>query len=459
MGILLLISVFIKGIASIIEILAQALITRNFGVESYGEYTYYIGLIDIIMWCLFSGIVKINMFYLSNPSNTINKFRKNYYIKYVFPVFAFMLIGSIFTGDYVYTIIICAVLMFFMMSDRSSQYMARGQNIIALTGEYLIGRLFIVTFILVLIAADIKNVRFLVIIYSLQYVFILAFFSFFRKRIKAGTKEVCVSLKKLWNYQQSDIVNTFIVNFPVILQYIFVGAYETGFVGIILIVRKLINFISGPTAKIFLPEFSRLYHKNKINKLAKSYETIMRIQMSFVSVVGLALIGFPILVLKIFSPELITNKNLMVVVAIILVFTTSLGPTTGLLQMMDREKEDNIIRSFTLIIMIVILVVMRKNSYFALYGMCTQIIIENVVKYICICKYLKQMPISILNYLILWIPMLVGIGFIRLFNLNESMIALFIIAILTAIFTLIIQLINKDVRYMVLGILRKKGFI
>lgn len=459
MGVLLIISIIIKGIASVIEIIAQVFITRYFGVESYGEYSYYIGMIDIVMWCLFSGIIKINMFYLSDRDITIREFKKKYYFRYVFPVFLVLLICSIFTGNSIYSIVVCSSLLFFIMSDKSSIFMAKGQNIIALTGEYLIGRIFIVMFILIFVGLDIKNVKFLVVIYGLQYLCILIFFYFFSNKISRGKVATNVNIRKLWNYQQSDIVNTLIVNFPVILQYIFVGAYETGFIGIILVVRKLINFISGPTAKIFLPEFSRLYHQNRRYKLIKSYETIMRIQMSFVSVIGLALIGFPALILEVFSPELVANKNLLIGVAVVLVFTTSLGPTTGLLQMMDKENEDNTIRSITLFIMIAILIIMRKNRYFALYGMCAQVLIENIVKYIRISKHLKQMPISTFNYLVLWIPMLIGILFVGLLNLNNSIIMLIILMPLIAILTLIIQLTNKNVRYMVLSILRKKGII
>ena len=99
---------------------------------------------------------------------------------------------------------------------------------------------------------------------------------------------------------------------PVILQYFFVGAFEAGIVSIVLLVKKLINFVSGPTSKIFLPEFSRLYQAGDKKELASSFSMIMRIQMLFVGPLSVVLIGYPQVILNFLAKEMLTQTGLFI---------------------------------------------------------------------------------------------------------------------------------------------------
>ena len=76
MNLILLMSILLKGLGAVLEILLQIAITRGIGVSGYGIYTTWINAADLIFWCLFSGIVKCNTFYLSGQQTSLKDFKR-----------------------------------------------------------------------------------------------------------------------------------------------------------------------------------------------------------------------------------------------------------------------------------------------------------------------------------------------------------------------------------------------
>lgn len=52
----------------------------------------------------------------------------------------------------------------------------------------------------------------------------------------------------------------------------------------------------------------------------------------------------------------------------------------------------------------------RKESLFAVYGLCIQAIIEGGMKYYSVCKRFKKNIVPVKNYVLLWLP----VGVIRI---------------------------------------------
>ena len=88
----MLLSVGIKALAAILEIIIQILIANYAGVSGYGDYTFYVSMIECIYFCVFSGSIKINTFYLSIPALKISQFKKHYLIKFVLPIACVLLL-------------------------------------------------------------------------------------------------------------------------------------------------------------------------------------------------------------------------------------------------------------------------------------------------------------------------------------------------------------------------------
>lgn len=456
MGIILLYSVFIKGVGAVLEIAVQLLITHSLGVEVYGTYAYYINLIDIIFWFFFSGLMKSNIFYLSDKKTSISKFKKQYCFLYMLPVLIIIsIIAALLKVPFI-GIILLTVIMQFLLQDQSSTLIARGKSNISMTIEYFISRVFLLSFMGLFSLLNVLNLQTLMIGYMLQFVLVVLLFLVIRKKDKKKQyTQINVDHKKLVQYQISDMANGLISQAPVILQYLFVGAFESAFLSILAIIKKLISFISGPTSKVFLPVFSEAYKNNDINGLIYNYSLIARIQMFFISALGVLIIGFPEFVLKLFSPELLVYKNGLIVVGLVFLICTSLGPVTGFMQMTGSEKMENKIRIFTIVLMIITWILFRNSQLFAIYGMVVQMISETLLKYIYVCRWFKKMPINIILYILIWSPFIIYRYVIVHFHLEFSFIALIILCMLNVFVTLSVMMTEKDTRKLVKNMVYK----
>lgn len=421
----MVLSIAIKAVSAIVEIVIQMLITNVVGVSEYGNYTFFVSIIEGAYFVLFSGSIKLNTFYLSTPSSSLNTFKKKYLLYFVTPIIlVIILLFSILKNPF--GILAGIVLyIFYFAYDYSSIFFSRGYQLPALLGEYLFGRIMLLIAILVTIKIDALSVFVLCALYGLQFITMLMWFIPNKKRLNKGTSEVQVPLRKLIEYQISDIANSLISYSPTILQFIFGGAFTAGFTGIVSIVKKFINFISGPTAKVFLPEFSRLYKSGDRDKLKQSYVMIVRIQMVFIGTIGALLIGFPELILSLFSPELEQYSNVFTLSAICLLVVAGIGPVIGLLQMTGNERICNYNQWISIGMMVIFWVVLRNNLLFAVYGLCIQAVIESGLNYYSVCKWFGRNIIPVFNYIMLWFPVLVERLLVFIFALQNSYLACF----------------------------------
>ena len=62
MSIVFLLSVILKGLGAVLEVLLQVMITRMLGLAGYGTYSTWVSAADLVYWVLFSGITKCNTF-------------------------------------------------------------------------------------------------------------------------------------------------------------------------------------------------------------------------------------------------------------------------------------------------------------------------------------------------------------------------------------------------------------
>lgn len=406
----MILSIGIKGISAIVEIVIQMLITNDVGVSEYGQYTFFVSLIEGAYFVLFSGSIKLNTFYLSTQSASLIKFKRKYMLYFVTPVIAIIILAFTLMKNS-YGILAGVVLyIYYIAFDMSSEFFSRGKQLPALLGEYLLGRIILLIGMVTVIKLNLVNGIVLLMLYGLQFVTMICWFIPNKKKLTAGTDEVKVPLKKLLEYQMSDVANSFINYSPTIFQYIVGGAFTAGFTGIISIVKRFINFISGPTAKVFLPEFSRLYKSGEREKLEQSYLMIVRIQMVFIGTIGCILIGFPHFILKLFSPDLVQYSFVFTIAACSLLLVAGIGPVTGMLQMTGEERVCNQNQWISIGAMVLVSLFLHNKPLFAVYGLCVQALVEGGMKYYSVCKWFGKNIVPVSNYILLWLP----VGVIRI---------------------------------------------
>lgn len=406
----MILSIGIKGISAIVEIAIQMLITNSVGVSEYGEYTFFVSLIEGAYYVLFSGNVKLNTFYLSTPSASLAKFKRKYTLCFVTPIVAVIIAASAIIKN-PYGVLAGVILyIYYFAFNMSSEFFSRGVQLWALLGEYLIGRIALLIGLLAVIKLNKATGIVLLALYGLQFATMFIWLVPYKHRLSRGTDEVSVSLKKLVEYQFSDVANSLISYSPTILQYVIGGAFTAGFTGIVSIVKRFINFISGPTAKVFLPEFSRLYKSGQKEKLKQSYLMIVRIQMVFIGTIGCVLIGFPQLILKMFSPDLIEYSSVFTGTACSLLLVSGIGPVTGMMQMTGNERICNRNQWISIGVMIIVWLLLHNEPLFAVYGLCVQTVVEGSLKYYSVCKWFGENIVPISNYILLWLP----VGVVRI---------------------------------------------
>ena len=430
MNLIFLFSVALKGLGAVLEILLQILITARLQVEGYGTYSAWINSADLLFWVCFSGLVKCNTYYLSGGEPTIRSFKMKYFLRYALPVLGgAVVLGLCFGADAMLTFVPVITLLELLVMDRSSTLITRGQSITSLVGEYVLGRLLLVIGVVVLGLMNALSHTALLVLYVLQYGCVIGFFQVRQGRGRTYTDiSGDVSLKKWSAYQRSDLMHAMIEQMPVVMQFFFSGAFEAGVVSVVLLVKKLINFISGPTAKIFLPEFSRLYHAGENAKIRSVYGSIMRIQMLVVGPLAVVLLAFPRVILGILAEELVAYDWLFMGCSVIFLLVATLGPCGGILQMTGNEKTDNRIRFWALIGMGAVMLLTRSDAYFVLYGLCFQVAAEAAAKYVYICRWMKKAPTGLLTYVKWWLLPGAVIGAAYLLKCNDSFLMMALLA-------------------------------
>ena len=423
------VSVFIKGISAIIELALQMLISNGAGIEGYGNYVFFVSVIECVYYLFFSANVKVNTYYLSSDDSNIQVYKKKYICRFLIPICCTIFVFFMVKRN-AYGIMASVTLpLLFGAYDLSSTLMARKKQLVALLGEYLFGRIVF----LILILASLKYLfvsgKMLFLFYGVQFLVIVIWLLPFAKKIRFSTKETKVSISKVWNYQKSDIANAIITYFPAILQFIFVGAFETGFTGIITVIRRVINFISGPTSKIFLPEMSKLYKMGDKPALQKTYVMIVKIQMIFIGTIATALISFPYYWLQLFSKDLKDNVGIFLMATACFLIISSLGPIVGILQMTGNESICARNQWISIGVMIAIMRILHKNPYFAVYGLSVQALTEGILEYVSISRWLGKQIIDFRTLIVLLAPVILSSTFVYLFHLRGMYVMLADIAI------------------------------
>lgn len=445
MSIAFLYSLFTKGIGAVLEVVLQIIITRTLGVSGYGTYSTWVNVADLVFWVLFSGLVKCNTFYLSDQRSSIKSFRQKYYLRYVLPVLLVLVIVAIVIGSGMVGVLVLSITgLQLLVLDQSSTLLARGRVTVSLIGEYVLGRIILLLGVVFLWITDKLYPSCLLDLYVFQYIYVLLFYIAKRNRnVCYKDNSATVSLKKWVAFQRADIVQAMISQMPVLLQFCFSGSFDAGVVSIVLLVKKLINFISGPTAKVFLPEFSRLYRAGEKENLRKCFASIMRMQMLFLGPLAVVLIGFPGIILKLFAEALLKYVNYFVVCAVVFLIAASLGPCGGFMQMTGQEKKDNKYRELAVLVMVGVMVVLSKNRMFVLYGLCAQTAIEAVGKFLSVFNWMGKSPATIKTYISGWIPPAIAVILAKLLQL-QTFYAMIILSGCVCAIGFVVELRSKE---------------
>lgn len=204
----------------------------------------------------------------------------------------------------------------------------------------------------------------------------------------------------------------------------------------------------------FLSDYPE-YHSVILKKGIKIKADMLLIQMMFINILGVVLIGNTRWILSIFSPELLQYCTLFRIISVIFLFAATLGPSTGLMQMTGNESKDNSIRWLSVFVMVLLWIVLRKNPMFALIGMTVQVGLESVLKFGYVCCWFKKSPIHPIRYLVMWIPVAVSSLIAHAISEKSMILSLLLSVFIVLLVSLAVEATDKSMRKKLLAILKR----
>lgn len=402
MSILVVFSLAVKAFGAVLEIVSQALISQRWSVETYGTYSFFVALAEIVFNAFFAGIVKFNNYYISQGRD-VRKIKKGYYAFFTFPIVCVGMVFSLWAKNTVLVLACIAGFTYLLAMDSSSSLMSNGKYKVALIGEYTFGRVFLLLIIFLLSFFNRADVQLLYWAYIMQFVAVFIFYlpSLWKSKTNQPMQKAPPlhdAIKKYLVFQSTEISHTIVMQTSVIVQYIFGGAYQTALVSIVLVVRRLINFVSGPTSKLYQPEFSKRYAAGDKEGLARVYAQITRLQLCFMMPVLSFLIAAPSFLLKIYSDDLVGYGALVQITSLVFLYMIAFGPQSNFLSMTGNEKSDTISNWLSVVVMYLSMMLFKSNTYFVVIGFCVQILFCTTYKLVVYIRYMKKLPMSIEDY-------------------------------------------------------------
>ena len=302
-----------------------------------------------------------------------------------------------------------AALGYAFQMDLSSIALGCRKYRVSLLGEYLVSRLVIVAGALVLAWANRLTPMGVTVLYALGYVGSVAFFLIVRSRVRQGNLELSAAQRKMLprqtlTFQMTDVANGLVNQAPTIVQYLFAGAFQAGVLSVVLVTRKVISFVAGPTAKVYLPEFARLYGEGNSAGLKRVYSDIVILQMCFVLPICLVMVGASSEILSIYNPALAEYGSYMQFASLIFFVMVLFGPQGNFLSMTGKEHVEAWMKWASLAAMVAAMALTFGDPLFVMYGIAAQVLVDSFGKLYFVVRAVGGFPIGIRDALKLGIP-------------------------------------------------------
>ena len=405
----LIISILVKGLGAIFEMGSQVLVTRFGSVELFGEYNFYVSVTEIICWVFFSGIVKCNAYYIATGVGTAS-FRRRFFLVFALPVTILISLAGL-GYSVLFSVAVFGAYCNGLQLNLSSVYLACRRYKVSLFGEYLASRIVILLGVSFLIWWGALDVAGLVLIYILGFIVAICYFIVMRRGLDEprDNKNAAVNREMMYKqvrFQLTDVANGMINQAPVIVQYLFSGAFHAGVLSVILVTRKVISFIAGPTAKVYLPEFARRYGEGDMEGLRSTYREIVLLQMCFVLPICLVAIGVPDVLLAVYNEQLAAYGDWMRAAAVVFMLMVVFGPQGNLLSMVGREKVEMASKWASLAVMVVVMALTFGDDMFVFYGIAAQVVADALTKLAFLVRALGGFPMGLRDWALLAAPFL-----------------------------------------------------
>ena len=444
----LVLSMVVKALGAVLEIASQVVITRFGGVDLFGHYSFNVSIAEIICWVFFSGLVKTNAYWVANGYD-LRAWRRRYFLLYALPVVIILAASLGFIYSAIAVVAVTAAFGYALQMDLSSISLAFKHYRFFLTGEYVVSRLVILVGVVGLASAGLLNIATVTVLYALGYVASVSFFIVGGKGSEDGLAKLAKSkerglVRQTAVFQATDVANGLVNQAPIIIQYAFAGAFQAGVLSVVLVTRKIISFVAGPTAKVYLPEFAKLYGERDYAGLKRVYSDIIILQLCFVLPICLVMIGAPESILAIYNPSLKEYGSYMQFASCIFFLMVLFGPQGNLLSMTGRERIEAATKWVSLVAMVLTMAVTFGDPLFVMYGIAAQVVVDSFGKLWFVSRAVGGFPIGVKDAIMLGLPFVICLLIVELSGFSSIQRLLLAAVLAAALCAFLIVLFYRD---------------
>lgn len=301
----------------------------------------------------------------------------------------------------------------------------------------------------VLAVTGLLNIVTITVLYALGYVASVSFFIVGGKGSEDGLEKLAKSkerglVRQTAVFQATDVANGLVNQAPIIIQYAFAGAFQAGVLSVVLVTRKIISFVAGPTAKVYLPEFAKLYGERDYAGLKRVYSDIIILQLCFVLPICLVMVGAPESILTIYNPSLKEYGSYMQFASCIFFLMVLFGPQGNLLSMTGRERIEAATKWVSLVAMVLTMAGMFGDPLFVMYGIAAQVVVDSFGKLWFVSRAVGGFPIGAKDAFKLGLPFAICLLIVELSRFSSLRRLLLAVVLAAILCVFLIALFYRD---------------
>jgi O-antigen/teichoic acid export membrane protein len=350
----------IKAIGAIFLILSSVLISRKYGAQSFGVFSIYFALLQLLAM-----ISRLGMdVYIVRVLPTISKNRNK--ISDYFTSILVLIIISCLIVLIIFSLLIDLIDLYFFQtlqlngSLQTISYLILPFTIFSLIPEIFRGFnkiaqyavlknliLNLLLFFFVLLGTDLKNTLYplkalnysILISFSVSLIWLSFFLKSRRVKFKSKAKDLNKHFRKAYPMYLSAVLVYLISSMDNYLIGLFMNEKSVGYFNACLKLTLATTFIMISFNGYLAPRFSELFHKKNIDELNFYYNKAIKIILILSLPIIIILSGFPSFFLKIFGDEFVNASRCLIILNLSSVVVAFFGLAGTVLNMSDQQSK------------------------------------------------------------------------------------------------------------------------
>lgn len=355
------ISVFIKVVGLFFSFLLNIVLVRSLGSEAYGEYIYFISLINFFSMISIFGLDNTGLKFLSkyyslkDSNNFINFLKKS--LRFVF-YFSILISATLFFTSFIfyqnfgikYYLIFSSLILIPLKSITSIYFTAIRaieKMFVYLCINLIVRQLFLIVLVIIIkklnwfnisafeILALIGIIHLLIIIFSAHYIntnLSLKYFNVKKEKINLNHQKISFYIFFI------QAVSLFNININNISIDYFIGPKQVSLYAIASQLALIVGFTLNAINVFLAPTISKLFFNNNINELQKKLTLVAKLNLLSGLASTILILIFGKTILNLFGESMIEAYPVVLILIIGTLFHLFCGSVTYLMIMTKIEK-------------------------------------------------------------------------------------------------------------------------